>query len=193
MNQPAMNQIDAMRDELAAITKRGIGMPMAGMVYWIAMAATGAVLPPHNAALLMFIATGLVFPLGWWLTHLSGGNLMHKGHALSSLGMILNFVQLAYWPIVIAIFKHEPMLVPLALGSLFGSHFLPYGWFYRSRGYLTLGISAPIVATLLQLASPTRAFVVIPLGMAACYAVAIALLWRENQVQARLAPLRAEG
>lgn len=182
-----MQTIDAMRDELAAITKRGVGMPVAGMVYWIAMAALGARLGPRQAALAMFFGTGAVFPLGWWLTKLAGGNLMHKGHALTSLGMTLNFVQLAYWPIVLAIFGREPMLVPLALGSLFGSHFLPYGWFYRSRGYTTLGISAPIVALLLQLAAPTRTFVLIPLGMAACYAVAVALVQRENAVQTRLA------
>lgn len=182
-----MADIDTMRDELAAITKRGIGMPIAGMVYWIAMAASGAMLTPHNAALVMFIATGGVFPLGWWLTKLAGGNLMHKGHALASLGMVLNFVQLAYWPLVIFVFHRDPMLVPVALGSLFGSHFLPYGWFYRSRGYTTLGIAAPIVATLLQLAAPARAFVLVPLGMAACYAVAVALLQRENSVQAKLA------
>lgn len=182
-----MEHIDALRDELAAITRRGIGMPIAGMVYWMAMAASGAALTPHNAALTMFIGTGAVFPLGWWLTTLAGGNLMHKGHPLTSLGMTLNFVQFAYWPLVVFVFKADPMLVPLALGSLFGSHFLPYGWFYRSRGYTTLGISAPIVATLLQLAAPARAFVLIPLGMAACYAVAIAMLHRENAVQARLA------
>jgi hypothetical protein len=135
----------------------------------------------------MFIATGAVFPIGWWLTSAVGGNLMHKGSPLSALGMTLNFVQLAYWPLVIVVFHRDPMLVPLALGSLFGSHFLPYGWFYRSRGYTALGISAPVVATLLHLAAPGRAFVLIPLGMAACYAVSIAMVWRENQVQARLA------
>lgn len=182
-----MEAIDNLRDELAAITKRGIGMPIAGMVYWLAMAGLGALLAPRSAALAMFFGTGAVFPLGWWLTKLAGGNLMHKGHPLTSLGMVLNFVQLAYWPIVLAIFGHEPLLVPLALGSLFGSHFLPYGWFYRSRGYTMLGIAAPVVATLLQIAAPARAFVLIPLGMAACYAVAIAMLQRENSVQERLA------
>ncbi|HET7845347.1 MAG TPA: hypothetical protein VFL14_14415 [Xanthomonadales bacterium] len=182
-----MQNIDAMRDEIAAITQRGIGMPMAGMAYWIAMAALGSVLAPKAAALAMFFGTGAVFPLGWWLTKRAGGDLMHKGHPLTGLGMTLNFVQLAYWPVVLAVFGRDPMLVPLTLGTLFGSHFLPYGWFYRSRGYGALGIAAPVVATLLQLAAPARAFVLIPLGVAACYALAIALVHRENAVQEKLA------
>ena len=57
-----MQTIDAMRDELAAITKRGVGMPVAGMVYWIAMAALGSRLGPRQAALAMFFGTGAVFP-----------------------------------------------------------------------------------------------------------------------------------
>ena len=174
-----MQTIDQMRDEIAAITKRGIGMPMAGMLYWLAMAVFGAKLTPHNAALVMFIATGVVFPIGWWLTKLAGGNLMHKGHPLSSLGMILNFVQLAYWPLVIVVFHRDPMLVPLALGSLFGSHFLPYSWLYKSRGYAFLAIGTAVVATAGIFVFRRPLYDLVPLLAAACYAVTVAMLLSE--------------
>ena len=71
--------------------------------------------------------------------------------------------EIARGPVLVAVFFIRPELVPFTMGVLFGSHFLPYGWFYRSRGYTTLGISAPIVALLLQLAAPARSFVLIPL------------------------------
>lgn len=61
--------------------------------------------------------------------------------------MTLDFVQFFHWPIVIVVFFRDVELVPLALASLFVSHFLAYGWFYRRRGYALLGIGGLIVAT----------------------------------------------
>lgn len=174
--------LDTMRDAIARATQRGVGMPIAGALLWLASAWFGARFSPENAATLTFMATGAVFPLGWWFTKLLGGDLMAKGHAeLSRLGMTLNFVQFFYWPIVIVLFFSNVQLVPFALASLFVSHFLPYGWFYRSRGYAFLGIAGPIVATVVQVVAPDAVFVAIPLAMAAMYAIAVGMVLRENR------------
>lgn len=182
-----MQALDTLRDGIARITRRGIGMPIAGLLYWLAVAALGASLPPQRAALYAFFATGAVFPLGWALTRALGGDLFAKGHPLNGLGGTLNGVQFCYWPVLIAVFFVRPELVPFTMGTLFGSHFLPYGWFYRSRGYALLGLGAPLVATALQLAAPAHAFVAIPLGVAAVHALAVAQLARENALQSAAA------
>ena len=185
-----MTQIDLLREQLARITRRGIGMPIAGGVYWLVMAGLGAYSGwgDRLLSLALFFGTGAIFPLGWALTRAFGGDLMEKRHPLAGLGMTLNFVQLAYWPVVIAVFARDPRLVPLAMGALFGSHFLPYGWLYRSRGYAALGIGSVVVATALHLLAPASVFTVIPLGMAACYFVAAVLIAAENRRTAALAP-----
>ena len=182
-----MNEIDRLRDESARITQRGIGMPAAGLVYWLAMAWVGSRYPAKSAALLFFIGTGAIFPLGWWFTRLAGGDLFakaHKGHPLNSLGGILNAVQAFYWPITILLFWKDPMLVPFALGTLFGSHFLPYGWLYRSAGYTFLGIAAPALTIVVQIAMPERVYTAVPLALAAAYLVCVAMLARENRSSA---------
>jgi hypothetical protein len=176
-----MNHIDSLRDEIARITQRGVGMPAAGLAFWLAAAQLGQMYAPRTAAVLTFIATGAVFPLGWFITRRAGGDLMHKGHPLGNLGMLLNFVQLFYWPVLVAVLFVRPDLVPFTMGVLFGSHFLPYGWFYRSRGYTVLGIAGPLAAIGLQLAAPTHAMTAIPLAMAAMYALALAMLIAENR------------
>jgi hypothetical protein len=177
-----MNELDRLRDEIAGITRRGIGMPIAGMLYWLAMAGVGAGWPPKLAATGFFFATGAVFPVGWALTRAAGGDLMGKGHALNKLGGLLNAVQFFYWPVIIAVYFRATELVPFTMATLMVSHFLPYGWFYRSRGYAVLGILGPLTAVTLQLAAPDHAFVVIPLAMAACYALAVALVRQENSM-----------
>jgi hypothetical protein len=66
------------------------------------------------------------------------------------------------------------------MGVLFGSHFLPYAWLYRSRGYgfLAIGTTVALCAAVLVTRAPLYANV--PLIAAACYAVAIVLLWMET-------------
>jgi len=182
-----VSELDRLREEIAGITKRGIGMPAAGLVYWLAMAWVGSRYPPRSAALLFFVGTGLVFPLGYGLTRLAGGDLFAKGHPLTGLGGILNAVQAFYWPIAIVLFWKDPMLVPFALGTLFGSHFLPYGWFYRSAGYAFLGIAAPVLTIAVQAMLPAQVFVAVPLALAGAYLVCVWMIARENRRQAPLA------
>lgn len=185
-----MNDIDSMRASAARIAKRGIGMPMAGTLYWIAAAVIGAHFPPANAATLWFFCTGLVFPIGLGFTRLFGGDLFAKGHPLKGLGGLLNLVQAFYWPVLIVVYFRDPTLVPFTIGVLFCSHFLPYGWYYRSAGYTLLGIAAPIAAIVVQIVAREHVFVWIPAAIAAVHAVAVAMLWREVRRDA-LEPMAA--
>lgn len=177
----AVRMLDELREEGARITQLGIGMPIAGTLFWLAFAAFGWFYPPKTAALLSFFATGAVFPLGWWFTHLAGGDLMSKGHPLNGLGGLLNGVQFFYWPVLMLIFGIAPSYVPFAFGVLFGSHFLGYGWLYKSAGYTGLGIGAPVVALSVQLAFPTQVAWLLPLAVAATYIVAVLRLHHENR------------
>jgi len=175
-----MSTLDSLRDEISAITQRGIGMPMAGMLYWLVFAWMGHSFAPKDASLYAFFATGAVFPLGYWLTRVLGGDLFAKGHVLNNLGGIFNAIQFFYWPVLIAVYVHQPELVPFVMAVLFGSHFLPYGWFYRAPGYTFLGIAVPVAAVLVQILAAEHVFVLIPLSAALMYAVSVAMIWTQN-------------
>lgn len=175
-----MSTLDQLRDEISAITQRGIGMPIAGMLFWLAVAALGHVFVPQQASLYAFFATGAVFPIGYALTRILGGDLFAKGHVLNKLGGMLNAVQFCYWPVLIAVYLIRPELVPFVMAVLFGSHFLPYGWFYRAPGYTLLGIGLPLVGTLAQITAPAQAFVAIPLLAVGVHLIAVAMVWQQN-------------
>ncbi len=177
-HSPFQLALDHERDRMAVATRRGLGMPIAGLMFWLAFATLEATRAPATAALLAFFATGLVFPIGYAITRALGGDLFDKS-PLAKVGMIFNFSQFAFWPVLIVVYRSDPTLVPFAMGVLFGSHFLGYGWLYRSRGYWTLGIGMPVLATLAQmLAAPSTLW--IPPLMAVMHGVAVAQLWREN-------------
>jgi hypothetical protein len=182
--------LDTLRADAARVAKRGVGMPMAGMVFWLASAAFGVWFNPKQAAFLMFIATGMVFPLGLLFSKLIQSDIMAKS-PLSGLGMVLNFVQLFYWPVIILVSWLDARYVPFVFAVLFGSHFLPYGWFYRSRGYYTLGIFGPLASLIVQIAKPELGRISVPLTMFAVSAVAVAMVWRENAAQTSVEAARA--
>ena len=59
------------------------------------------------------------------------------------------------------------------MACLFASHFLPYGWLYRSKGYMVLAIltAAATTATVLIARGPVPQ--IVPLVAAVSYLVAI--------------------
>lgn len=171
--------IDLERVRLAALTRRGIGMPIAGMLFWIAAAVLIRQLPLRTALIATFVATGVVFPVGWALTRLLGGDLFAKSERFTSLGMIFNAAQLFFWPVIILVFSVAPAWTPFAMSVLFGSHFLGYAWLYRSRGYAVLTVGATVVPTVAVLIARDPLTASLPVLVAGVYAIAAALLFRE--------------
>lgn len=178
---PATTAIDAERARLARATARGVGMPIAGLVFWIVVAVLLRELPLKTALFWSYCATGAVFPLGALLTRALGGDLFAKSERLTPLGMLLNAMQLFFWPVIILLGFVAPLWVPYVMATLFGSHFLGYAWLYRSRGYavLSVGVSVLLTAAVLYARDPLATTV--PLLTAAVYAVAILLLLQERR------------
>jgi len=118
-------QLDQERDRLARLTKKGIGMPVAGLLFWLAVSALLRTRSQVSALVLSFFLTGAVFPIGAALTRLLRGDLFAKSQTLTPLGLLLAAVQLFYWPVIIVVFAQSPEWVPFTMAILFGSHFLP--------------------------------------------------------------------
>lgn len=173
------DQLNDERDHLAALTRKGIGMPAAGMLFWLAAAFVLRQWEPSTALVICFVLTGPVFPVGYVLTKLFGGDLFAKSATLTPLGIQLAAMQLLYWPIIVLVFLRIPEWTPFTMAILFGSHFLPYGWLYRSRAYVFLAVSVALVLPVTAIATGSSLYQSAPLLAAVCYAGAVAMLWRE--------------
>lgn len=136
-------------------------------------------LPVETALVWCFILTGPVFPIGYVLTRAMGGDLFAKSTTLTPIGIQLAALQLFYWPIIIVVFRNATEWTPFTLAVLFGSHFLPYGWMYESRAYPFLTVSLAVVMCVGALVTGGAMYATVPILAAACYAVAVAILWME--------------
>ncbi len=68
---------------------------------------------------------------------------------------------------------------------LFGSHFLPYAWLYKSWGYGILAVLTTVVMCGAALVTRGPQYASAPLLAAGCYAVAIIVLLTEDPAQRR--------
>ena len=175
--------LGAARWKLVRITRRGVGMTLAAVPFWAAMAdvAAFAGLDPATLALFFVIARALVYPAGYLLNRALGGDLAARGSELRGIVGAITVGQLLGWPLVIALLAMEVRLVAFALAAMLGAHFLPYGWLYRAPAYYASGVVGAVVGAALQALAPAAANVAIPTAMALLYAVAGASVWRRNR------------
>jgi hypothetical protein len=173
-----------LRDEQARVARDsgvGVGMPAAGTLYWLAVFVLVNTRPQPRALVLSFILTGAVFPVGILLTRLAGGNLFAKSEAFGSLGGILAGIQIFYWPVIIVVYATATAWTPFAMVVLFGSHFLPYAWLYRSSAYAFLAIAIVVLVTAAVVLARDPLYHVVPAMAAACYGISVAWLWLESR------------
>ena len=169
--------------EISQSAQRGYPIIIAGAVYWALMGFLGLVLEREAVALAYILAMMVVFPLGIGLGKLLKVELISRTNPLGTLGALLAGVQMCYLPVYILVYQSIPEWVPGVIGILGGSHFLPYGWIYRSRAYY-FQTGAMVIASLLFVRT---AYTLLPVAMVAIYLATTFLLIRENRSLPKLA------
>ncbi|HEY1139591.1 MAG TPA: hypothetical protein VGE88_05235 [Lysobacter sp.] len=182
-----MTDLDTLRHEVARVTRRGVGMTAAACLYWLGLALVTAFegLQPQALAAFFVIATAIVYPLGWLLDRACGGDLFARGHPFSGLIAMMAATEALGFPMMALLFRDEPTLLAFALAAMLGAHFVPFGWLYQSPAYYVLGVGTVVLSAVLQWWLPKPAPLLIPVAMTACYAVAVAAVWREVRADAR--------
>lgn len=162
------------RDALAEITFSGVGATFSGALFWALVAATLLLRGLSVDALAWAIALGgaAVHPLGFFLNRQLGGDLLARGHPWAGMIWTLGATQLLGWVTVAVLFAQAPVLVPFAVATLVGAHFLPFAWLYRSTPYAVLGTVSVVGIGVLQLLLGSAAPLPIAIGMALSMAVA---------------------
>lgn len=166
-----------LKRDIIQSAQRGYPLFLAGALYWSVMAALGLYLETERLSLIYILAMCMVFPLGVAIGSVLKVNFITRNNPLGTLGGILAGVQMCYLPVYIIIYQTTPTWVPVVIGLLGGSHFLPYAWVYNSKAYY-FQTGAMVVVSLLFTAST---FTLLPLAMAAVYLITTALLIWENR------------
>lgn len=180
--QQLARSLDEQRAEYAR--RRGLAMPLAGMIVWTLIGIAGAFLPPILAVWSLFIGTGFIAYLGILLSRLTGENFLDKTkpkNAFDSLFFHCVTMALLVYAIAIPFFRVDYTSLPLTVGILAGLMWLPLAWIIQHWVGIFHSVARTVLVTAAWYLAPHRRFVVIPAVIVAVYAVTIAILeqrWR---------------
>jgi hypothetical protein len=168
------------RDELIRFTKKGVGFPLAGLLVITLLTLFVNFLPQRQALIWGIVVTGSTFPIAFFISKIFDVNPFAKLPPLTDLGAILAFAQFLYWPVLIMVLQLNPNWFPFVFSVLFGSHFIPYGWLYKSTGYYFIGFSMPFIGCLMALGGSEFSYLYTFASLIPLYVITCDLLFKEN-------------
>ena len=168
------------RDELIRFTKKGIGFPLAGLLVMCLCTLFVNFLPQRQALIWSIFATGSTFPIAFFISKIFDVNPFAKLPPLTTLGTVLACAQFLYWPVLILIFQLAPNWFPFVFTILFGSHFIPFGWLYKSKAYYFMGITMPVIGCVMAFGGSEFSYAYTFLSLIPLYLITCLLIIKEN-------------
>ncbi|HYM25552.1 MAG TPA: hypothetical protein VEU08_20175 [Vicinamibacterales bacterium] len=168
--------------------RRGIAMPLAGLVAWTVVGIGGLVLPRVVEVWLLFGATGSIAYLGMVMSRWSGENFLDKNrprNTFDSLFFHAVAMSVLVYAIAIPFFLVDYTSLPLTVGILSGLMWLPFSWIIEHWIGMFHAIARTLLVTATWYLLPSARFVAIPFVIVALYVVTIVVLerrWRSNLI-----------
>ncbi len=170
-----------LQTEIIRSARRGYPILITAAGFFAVIAALSFVLPTHTLGLAWLFGMMIIFPSGVVLGRFLGVQLVTTDNPLGTLGGLVSGIQGAFIPVFIVIYQFVPQYLPLAVGLLGGAHFLPYAWIYRSRAYWFVTLGTCLSALVIGIGLVSKAYVAVPLSMAAVFAISVYWILTENR------------
>ena len=167
--------------EIIKSAKRGYPILISAAAFFALIAVLGRVIPLRTLGLAWIFGMMVIFPLGVALGALLKARVITTDNPLGNLGGLVAGTQAFFIPVYIVIYQFVPQYLPLAVGLLGGAHFLPYAWIYSIRAYLFVTLGTCLSALVLGTVFVSVAYTVVPMTMAAIFAVAVVWIVLDNR------------
>lgn len=180
--QQQVRSLDEQRAEYAR--RRGLAMPLAGLIMWTLIGIAGAFLPPILAVWSLFIGAGFIAFLGIQISRFTGENFLDKTrpkNAFDSLFFHCVAMALLVYAIAIPFYRIDYTSLPLTVGILSGLMWIPFSWIIQHWVGIFHTVTRTVLVTAAWYLAPHHRFVVIPAVIVGIYLVTIVILeqrWR---------------
>ena len=167
------------RKRFAIRTNGVICAPLAGGIYWTALALASQLVSTDLWCLIAFAGSGTIFPLALALQKPTGSNMWIKDTPLTDPGTYAYANMALGWAIVIPAFHVSLELVPLALGVGMSLHLVGTAWSMNLKSYLYHPLIRAAVVVALWYALPDLRYLAIPIAVAFIYFATIPAVLKE--------------
>jgi hypothetical protein len=174
--------LEKLQAEIIFEAKKGFPILLSGAIVFLLFTLIPLVFPMKTVHLIWIFGLGAIFPFGILISKILGVNLLSKDNPLGTLGGIVAAPQAFYIPVFIIVYIKIPEYLPFTIGLLAGSHFLPYMWIYKSKGYLFVTLGTCFSSLILGGFFVDQAFTLVPLAISIVYGIGVLLILKELKV-----------
>lgn len=160
----------------------GYTFPLAGAIWWAAIAVLGYFVPIKSWALLAFIASGLIFPIALVLSRLLDVNFMGEKSAVDDAIAPAFIGMLLFWPMAFAAYWTAIQLTPLILAIGMAMHWPIIGWTYGRPGlYSAHAIVRTLAAFAIWLLFPDHRTTWLPASVSIVYLLTVVAILADSK------------
>ena len=148
-------ELNELRLDIARSQKRGLHFILAAIFIWTLILVSQLLdLSLLQQNMFIFCGSAVLIPFALLASKILHVDFQGKGNPLSKLGLLFSLNQLVYILIAMWAFAESPEHMLMIYVIIFGAHFMPYSWLYRSPAYLVMSIAVPVAALVIGLLLP---------------------------------------
>ncbi len=159
--------------------RKFIATPLAGLIVWLIVGIAGIVLPTRATVWILFIGTGSIVYLALLLSKFTGENFLDKEKPKNDFDKLFLFTigqAVLVYAIAIPFFLIDYTSLPMTIGILTGTMWLPFSWIIKHW----VGIFHSIIRTVFVIGLwyilPEHRFIAIPFTIVLIYIVTLIIL-----------------
>ena len=163
--------LEELRDDMRVSQRGGLPFIAASVIIWTLIAVvTSLGLPQLTENMAVFFCACPLLPLAFGVGKIFKVDIFDRKNPLWKVGIIATCNQMIYLLIVMWAYAAAPGKMLMIYAMIFGAHFLPYSWLYKSKIYLISSIVLPIAALAMGLYLPRNVMAI----AIACYEIVFA-------------------
>ncbi len=159
--------------------RKFLATPLAGLIVWLTIGIAGLFYPPKITVWVLFIGTGSIVYLGLLLSRFTGENFLDKTKPKNIFDNLFLFTvgqAVLIYSIAIPFFIIDYTSLPLTIGILTGTMWLPFSWMIKHWVGVFHAVVRTVLILLLWYLLPEYRFSAIPFAIVLMYVITILIL-----------------
>jgi len=176
-----MKSLEQQRIEFS--NRRFLATPLSGLIAWLLVGITGLFFPDRITVWVLFIATGSIVYLALFVSKFTGESFLDKTKPKNVFDGLFLFTvaqSVLVYAIAIPFFLTDYTSLPLTVGILTGTMWLPFSWIIKHWVGIFHALSRTILIVLLWYLFPEHRFVVIPFTIVIIYIITMFILIKRH-------------
>ncbi|MEP0266336.1 hypothetical protein [Dokdonia sp.] len=161
-----------------------LATPLSGLIVWLLIGISGILFSDEITVWVLFIGTGSIVYLALFISKFTGENFLKKGKPKNVFDTLFFYTVaqavLAY-AIAIPFFIIDYTSIPLSVGILTGTMWLPFSWIIKHWVGLFHAIARTVLIVLFWYLFPNDRFVIIPFTIVIIYIITMIILKNRSE------------